>query len=132
MRHIIAFSIFLLFTATTINAQKILGTWHGDLNVGNGVTLAIVLNINGLTADSITMDSPEQAAFGINVDKADFSSENFVIEITSLDAKLEGKPNTDCDTLNCTFTQRGHSFPLTLIRGEYKPKPKKQEPKDFT
>ncbi len=131
MRHIIAFSIFLLFTAITINAQKILGTWHGDLNVGNGVTLAIVLNINGLTADSITMDSPEQAAFGINVDKADFSSENFVIEIISIDAKLEGKPNTACDTLNCTFTQRGHSFPLTLIRGEYKPKPKKQEPKDF-
>ncbi len=131
MKHIITAGILVLFATITINAQQILGTWHGDLNVGNGATLAIVLNINGQSADSITMDSPEQAAFGIKVDKADFSNDNLTVEISSLGAKLEGKPNTTCDTLNCTFTQHGHTFPLTLIRGAYKPKPKKQDPKDF-
>ena len=131
MKHIIATSISILFAIITINAQQILGTWHGDLNVGNGMSLAIVLNINGQTADSVTLDSPEQSAFGINVDKADFSNDNFVIEITSLDAKLEGKPNSAYDTLLCSFSQRGHTLPLTLIRGAYIPKPKKQDPKDF-
>ncbi|MBR5983614.1 MAG: alpha/beta hydrolase [Bacteroidales bacterium] len=125
-------TIFLtIFASLSLFSQSIIGTWHGDLNVGNGMSLAIVLNINGQTADSITMDSPEQSAFGIKVDKADFSNDNFVIEITSLDAKLEGKPNSAYDTLLCSFTQRGHTFPLTLIRGQYKPKPKKQDPKDF-
>ena len=131
MKHIIATGFSILFAAITINAQQILGTWNGTLDVGNGMTLAVVLNINGLSADSITMDSPEQAAFGIKIDKAEFSSDNFIVEINSLDAKLEGKPNSTYDTLNCTFTQRKHTFPLTMLRGPYKPKPKKQEPKDF-
>lgn len=131
MKSILSTIFLTIFVSVSLFSQCVTGTWHGDLNVGNGMSLAIVLNINGLTADSITMDSPEQAAFGIKVDKADFTSENFVIEITSLGAKLEGKPNTTCDTLNCSFSQRGHTFPLTMARGAYKPKPKKQDPKDF-
>ena len=131
MKSLFSTIYLTIFVCISLFSQNIIGTWNGTLDVGNGMTLAIVLNINGLAADSITMDSPEQAAFGIKVDKADFSNENFIIGISSLDAKLEGKPNSNCDTLNCTFTQRGHSFPLTLIRGAYKPKPKKQEPKEF-
>ncbi len=131
MKSILSTIFLTIFVSVSLFSQCVTGTWHGDLNVGNGMSLAIVLNINGQTADSITMDSPEQAAFGIKVDKADFTSENFVIEITSLGAKLEGKPNTTCDTLNCSFSQRGHTFPLTMARGAYKPKPKKQDPKDF-
>lgn len=131
MKSILSTIFLTIFVSVSLFSQCVTGTWHGDLNVCNGMSLAIVLNINGLTADSITMDSPEQAAFGIKIDKADFTSENFVIEITSLGAKLEGKPNTTCDTLNCSFSQRGHTFPLTMARGAYKPKPKKQDPKDF-
>lgn len=124
-------AILALLQISLLFSQSIKGTWNGNLDVGNGMTLAIVLNVNGLTADSITMDSPEQAAFGIKIDKADFSNDKFIVEISSLDAKLEGKPNSTCDTLNCSFTQRGHTFTLTMVRGAYKPKPKKQEPKDF-
>jgi hypothetical protein len=131
MRTLVSTFLLAILASVSLFSQSLIGTWNGTLNVGNDITLAVVLNINGLTADSITMDSPEQAAFGIKVDKADFSTKTFKIEVNSIGAKLVGEPNLTCDTLNCTLTQRGQSFPLTMTRGAYKPKPKKQEPKDF-
>lgn len=131
MKSLISTIFLMIFASISLFSQCLIGTWNGNLDVGNGMTLAIVLNINGLTVDSITIDSPEQAAFGIKVDRAEFSGDSFTIEISNLGAKLEGEPNTTCDTLNCSFTQRGHTFPLKMARGAYKPKPKKQEPKDF-
>ncbi len=127
------FSTFFLtiFASLSLFSQNIIGIWHGDLNVGNGMTLAVVLNISGLSADSITMDSPEQAAFGIKIDNADFSTNKFSLEINSLGAKLEGEPNATYDTLYCTLTQHKQALPLTMTRGAYVPKPKKQDPKDF-
>ena len=131
MKELFYTSLLAILVSSSLFSQNIIDTWHGDLNVGNGMTLAVVLNINGLSADSITMDSPEQAAFGIKIDNADFSSDSFSLEISSLGAKLEGKPNTTYDTLNCTLTQHKQALPLTMIRGAYVPKPKKQDPKDF-
>ena len=106
------------------------GTWNGNLDLGNGASLAIVVNIEGLSADSITMDSPEQSAFGIKVDKAEFSNNGFRLEIKNLGASLTGEMPIG-DSMKCHFTQRGKNFPLTMKRGKYVPKPKKQEPKDF-
>ncbi len=123
-------TIIVFFSAAIItNAQQIIGTWHGDLNI-NGISLAIVVNIDGLSADSITMDSPEQSAFGIKVDKAEFNDNGFKLEISSLNASLNGEMPTS-DSIKSLFTQHGKSFPLTLKRGKYVPKPKKQDPKDF-
>lgn len=123
-------TIIVFFSAAIItNAQQIIGTWHGDLNI-NGISLAIVVNIDGLSADSITMDSPEQSAFGIKVDKAEFNDNGFKLEISSLNASLSGETPTG-DSIKSLFTQHGKNFPLTLKRGKYVPKPKKQDPKDF-
>lgn len=123
-------TIIVFFSAAIItNAQQIIGTWHGDLNI-NGISLAIVVNIDGLSADSITMDSPEQSAFGIKVDKAEFNDNSFYLEISSIGASLSGEMPTG-DSIKSLFTQHGKSFPLILKRGKYVPKPKKQDPKDF-
>ncbi|MBQ1653799.1 MAG: alpha/beta hydrolase, partial [Bacteroidales bacterium] len=123
-------TIIVFFSAAIItNAQQIIGTWHGDLNI-NGISLAIVVNIDGLSADSITMDSPEQSAFGIKVDKAEFNDNSFYLEISNIGASLSGEMPTG-DSIKSLFTQHGKSFPLTLKRGKYVPKPKKQDPKDF-
>lgn len=130
MRNLIA-AILLSLAFCQIFSQDIKGTWHGDLNVGNGITLAIVLNINGLSADSITMDSPEQSAFGIKVDKAEFGKDSFTIEIDNISASLTGQLPPVGDSIICQFTQQKKTFPLTMKRGEFKPKPRKQDPKDF-
>ncbi len=119
----------IIFVSASLFAQNLKGTWNGDLDL-NGISLAIVVNINGFSADSITMDSPEQSAFGIKVDKAEFNEDGFKLEIVSLKASLIGE-NPVGDSIKCEFTQYGTSFPLTLKRGNYVPKPKKQDPKDF-
>ncbi|MBR3947317.1 MAG: alpha/beta fold hydrolase [Bacteroidales bacterium] len=119
----------IIFVSASLFAQNLKGTWNGDLDL-NGISLAIVVNINGFSADSITMDSPEQSAFGIKVDNAEFNEDGFKLEIVSLKASLIGE-NPVGDSIKCEFTQYGTSFPLTLKRGNYVPKPKKQDPKDF-
>ena len=119
----------IIFVSASLFAQNLKGTWNGDLDL-NGISLAIVVNINGFSADSITMDSPEQSAFGIKVDNAEFNEDGFKLEIVSLKASLIGG-NPVGDSIKCEFTQYGTSFPLTLKRGNYVPKPKKQDPKDF-
>lgn len=124
-------TIFALFSFIQLFAQQIIGTWNGNLDVGNGINIAIVLNINGLSADSITMDSPEQSAFGIKVDKAEFGDKSFTIEIKNLNANLTGQLPPVGDSIACQFTQHGKTFSLTLKRGKYVPKPRKQDPKDF-
>ena len=127
----IFFSTFFLaiLASASLFSQGIKDTWHGYLDI-NGISLAIAVNIDGLSADSITMDSPEQSAFGIKVDKAEFGDNGFKLEIISLKASLIGE-NPVGDSIKCEFTQYGTSFPLTLKRGNYVPKPKKQDPKDF-
>lgn len=119
----------IFFVSASLFSQDLKGTWNGNLDI-NGISLAIVVNINGFSADSITMDSPEQSAFGIKVDKAEFGDNGFKLEIISLKASLIGE-NPVGDSIKCEFTQYGTSFPLTLKRGNYVPKPKKQDPKDF-
>ena len=119
----------IFFVSASLFSQDLKGTWNGNLDI-NGISLAIVININGFSADSITMDSPEQSAFGIKVDKAEFCDNGFKLEIISLKASLIGE-NPVGDSIKCEFTQYGTSFPLTLKRGNYVPKPQKQDPKDF-
>lgn len=128
MKRFIA-SILASLLICQLFSQDIKGTWNGNLDI-NGISLAIVVNIDGLSADSITMDSPEQSAFGIKVDKAEFSDNGFKLEISSLNATLVGE-NPVGDSMKCQLTQHGKDFPLTMKRGKYVPKPKKQDPKDF-
>ena len=123
-------AILAFLQISLLFSQNIKGTWHGDIDVSNGTTLAIVVNINGLSADSITMDSPEQSAFGIKVDKAEFNDNGFILEISSLNATLTGDMPVG-DSMKCQLTQHGKNFPLTMKRGKYIPKPRKQDPKDF-
>lgn len=119
----------IFFVSASLFSQDLKGTWNGNLDI-NGISLAIVVNIDGLSADSITMDSPEQSAFGIKVDKAEFNDNSFYLEISNIGASLSGEMPTG-DSIKSLFTQHGKNFPLTLKRGKYVPKPKKQDPKDF-
>lgn len=130
MKKIILFFLLAFIASTSLFAQSIIGTWSGDLNISNSVSLTVVFHIEGFSPDSITMDSPDQAAYGIKVDKAEFVDETFSVEIKNIDVKLTGNTKPTNDSLFCQFTQRGKTIPLNLKRG-YTPKPKKQDPKDF-
>ncbi len=90
--------------------------WEGKLSVGAGLSLRIVMHI-GKSADgklTVTMDSPDQGARGLKVDSITLDKATLAFEMKALLGKYEGKLNTEGTEAAGTWTQAGHSLPLTL------------------
>jgi len=73
------------------------------------------------------MDSPAQGAKGLATDKTSF--ENNELEIVMSKLLVVYKGAFENNIFKGTFTQGGMAFPLNLIKGDYKFKPKSQDPK---
>lgn len=72
----------LLFSFANSQAQSITGTWKGNLIIGSSA-LPIVFHIKDSAATyTATMDSPEQEAYGIPVDKVSFANGMLSLQIT--------------------------------------------------
>ena len=114
---------------------KIVGpeqVWEGRLNVGAGSTLRIVVHV-GKTADGklmAKMDSPDQGARGLKVDRITLDKTTLAFEMKAIDGKYTGKLNAEGTEAVGTWTQAGHGLPLTLkksgkaseLRGPQTPK----------
>lgn len=94
-------------------AQKnIAGTWEGKLNVST-TSLRIVIHIDGNPGAYIaTMDSPDQGAKGIPVNRVNVNGDSLLLEITAIHGKLAGKLTSDT-TFSGQWIQ-GASLPLEL------------------
>lgn len=90
------------------------GNWTGNLQVNEQVKLKLVFHISKdeSGASTVTMDSPDQGAFGIPVEVNEMTSDfirvavpaiNMIYEGTLKDGKIEG-----------TFSQNGMTLPLQL------------------
>lgn len=105
--------ICVLFFPLQVDAQNLLGSWNGKLNVGaQSLTVAFNLTKDASGTDVCTMDSPDQGVGGIPT-TIDFISEDSVcLKVKQLGvtytAKLQG------DELKGTFAQNGMSFELNL------------------
>ena len=105
--------VALLFTfAFLSNAQT--GSWTGKLEV-QGMKLTIVFHLDG---DEPCMDSPDQAALGIPIQVDRNGMGKITIKIPMIGASYEGLWLGK--QIVGTFTQSGHSLPLTLTPGEDK------------
>ena len=104
--------LVILTTLVTV-AQDYTGAWKGNITAGP-YTIPVVLNIQqdeqGLT---VTLDSPEQKAFGIKAKgKADGNKLN--VEVPEIGASY--KATLDGNTLDGTYSQMGYSTSLKLTR----------------
>lgn len=88
------------------------GVWTGSLDV-RGMRLPIVFHLND---DNPTMDSPAQGAKGIPVQVERSVQDSITIWIPLIGGSYSGKYETD--TIRGTFSQRGITLPLLLMRGE--------------
>lgn len=108
------FIFCLLVCFTNTSAQQIIGDWTGNLEV-QGMKLPINFHFfeknNALIA---TMDSPMQGAKGIAVDKATCEQQSVHLEISNFGIVYKG--NFYNDSIRGTFTQRGMTLPLILVR----------------
>ena len=124
---------FILIGITLgVNSQTIADSWNGKLNVGNNA-ITIVLNILDDAATEVTMDSPDQYAYGIKGEKSQFVNDTLFVSIKSLGVSITGFYDAEKDSVFAQFKQMGYNLPLVLGRGDVvKEKPvRMQDPLDF-
>jgi Dienelactone hydrolase and related enzymes len=122
----------LVLAANAALAQELTGAWSGTLNLPQG-KLRIVFNINKTESGySATMDSPDQNAKGIPVDKVTYEASALSIEMAKLGASYQGTYDATTNLFKGEFKQMGYKFPLDLAAGiAEKPKLNRpQEPKE--
>ncbi len=94
------------------NAQNVTGPWHGNLDLGS-TSLRLAINVN--PDKSVTLDSPDQGAYGIKGSAEFFPADSLCVEIPSIGACYTAKLNDG--QLKGTFTQMGVQFTLCMQRG---------------
>jgi fermentation-respiration switch protein FrsA (DUF1100 family) len=107
--------LFFLFFSLTAFGQEITGQWNGLLKV-QGMQFRLVFHIqNAATGLRATMDSPDQAAKGIEVNTTSFENKTLKLSITNANIEYEGMLGADGVIIG-NFKQRGQSFPLNLSK----------------
>lgn len=110
-------SAILLAITADIKAQTPDGQWSGDLVLGQGKNLPLVLNI-GTGSDGkpcCTLDSPMQGAEGIKTEVNVLTTDSINITVPDIAATYAGRVTKD--VITGRFTQMGMPFKLDLKRG---------------
>lgn len=121
-------NILILLAISTVSvalAQGITGDWNGKLNVAPQVSLKLVFHID--PDSKVTMDSPDQGAYGIEGETLFLSSDSIAFKVPALMMDYTG--HLSGGNIVGTFRQMGRSMPLTLSPGVNKAKrPQTPEP----
>ncbi len=114
MKYLLIVSI--LFGKMLFAQMMPLGDWSGTLDVG-GTALTLVLHIEKDEKGNLNakLDSVEQNAKGIPIDKIQVEDRMLTFSIKKLRATYEGI--IEDNEIAGKFTQGGMKIPLTLIRG---------------
>jgi fermentation-respiration switch protein FrsA (DUF1100 family) len=128
----VALILITALSALSKGAEKegIEGIWMGTLKV-SVVELRIVFKISANADGTLaaTIDSPDQGAEDIPVNKVTFENGKFYLETKTIHGSYEGNMKED-GSIEGTWRQGGLSFPLLLKRTDEAPKlHRPQEPK---
>lgn len=93
------------------------GHWLGVLKLGP-TELPLVLHVeegeDGLLSG--VLDSPDQGAFGMRVDRVSLDGQTLTFEAEAIAARFEGTLDEEGETIAGTFTQAGRATPLSLSK----------------
>lgn len=104
----------LLCCIGSLCAQSLSGDWTGTLELGGGRNLKLVLHISE-SPSAITMDSPDQGAYGLNCNVIYLENDSVSLTIPKLMMSYSGQMKDN--TLTGTFQQGGIKLPLAFERG---------------
>ena len=119
--HLYSSIAFLLLTlhspSKALSSEHVKGIWQGSLKAG-AVELRIVFH---LETDSTgmwktTMDSPDQGARGIVVDKTSVLGDSITLTISNIGGEYTGVKQEGDSLIIGKWSQGGASFPLDLHR----------------
>ena len=119
-KHLILL-LFCIIASGSILAQDITGDWYGAIQIEN-ISLRIDMHIqkdNGQIKS--TMDSPDQGAFGIPVDKITLTENILSFFISDLGVQYDGQVDAEFNSITGTMYQGGESFQLNFRRTPIKP-----------
>lgn len=116
------FVCYLLFTlclsilsvSSPLLAQNLSGRWEGTLHF-NGHQIPLVFHFEEQPAGlKATLDSPSQAAFGIDIDSLRLKKDSLVLLLPRMGATYKGKISPDFQRMQGEWMQGGVSLPLDL------------------
>jgi len=114
MKNLVFCFLLLNFTWTTFAQKTITGDWHGLVSLG-AQQLALILHVQQDGEKFLgTLDSPDQKAFGINIDKLSFEKGVFHFEVTKIGVSYTGDLNDS--VINGIFSQGYFKTPMELKR----------------
>ena len=126
-------SLFFITITCSLHAQNFEGAWYGLIKLPT-TQLHLVFHITK-TGDTYTatMDSPDQNANGLPVDKVDVSQNNITLTAAKFGVSYTGTYLPDSNKIKGTFTQGPGSLPLNLTRTPVAAAVEKrpQDPTDF-
>jgi pimeloyl-ACP methyl ester carboxylesterase len=102
--------------STQLFAQKIVGSWEGNINV-NGAKLPIVFHFQKNSDNKIEgkWDSPRQKANGLPFSEINSDEDSIHVEMKRFSSSYEGR-FSGSDSITGTWTQLGNHFPLNFSR----------------
>jgi fermentation-respiration switch protein FrsA (DUF1100 family) len=105
------------------NIEDIEGLWLGSLKLSNGQELRLLFNISSSPEGlpTATIDSLDQGAKGIPVEKVIYKDGNLRLEVTAIKGSFEGALKENGTTLEGEWKQVGVVLPLELSRVEASP-----------
>ena len=118
MHKIIFYLLFLSCIMSDIpmfgETGNIDGSWEGKLMINPEMGLRLVINITGSARDEalITMDSPDQGAYGIQTQIDFISSDSLNVAVPQLMVRYKGK--LQGDSIKGNFSQGPLNLPLNL------------------
>lgn len=93
------------------------GTYQGKLVISPTATLTIIFHVVGsANKPTATMDVPEQGAKGLAVSETIVKGNTVTFRLPGIGATYIGTRSADGKKVTGSFTQGGHSLPLTLTR----------------
>lgn len=105
-------SLLAVAMAIVANAQSITGTWNGELKVSPQMALKLVFHINA--DNTVTMDSPDQGAYGIACEVVYLSQDSVNMKVSRLMMSYAG--HLSGNVIDGTFQQGSMKLPLNLVR----------------
>lgn len=96
--------------------SKFTGDWVGELKVN--VSLKLVFHVSDNDGLAATMDSPDQATYGLKSSEVQIEGDSIFIKIGGLNGEYRGhyQAKDDTEMLLGTWFQSGFSFPLNLTK----------------
>ncbi|MCO4291454.1 alpha/beta fold hydrolase [Solitalea sp. MAHUQ-68] len=121
--------VAVFFNHAWAQNNTIAGTWHGAVNVG--IQLRIDFHIsNEAGLLKATMDSPDQKAYGIEVDEINLKADTLKLKINRIGFTYSGIYSEDKQIIEGKFSQGGLVKELNLSRNESKEVAEKHFPQE--